>query len=92
MEETVCLEISRDDIAMLLQSKPHAGMDLLTTLGRQFHASQKLVGLRASRNPNEVIEEESTHGERIADSVARFGGSWTFIIMFLLADVDLRAY
>jgi uncharacterized membrane protein len=29
-----------------------------------------------------LIEEESTMGERIADSVARFGGSWTFIIAF----------
>ena len=34
------------------------------------------------RNPNEVIEEEATFGERIADAVARFGGSWTFIIAF----------
>jgi CRP/FNR family transcriptional regulator, cyclic AMP receptor protein len=29
-----------------------------------------------------VIEEESTFGERIADEVARFGGSWRFIISF----------
>src|SRR5947209_320910 len=82
IEETVCLEISRDDIAVLLQRKPQAGMDLLVTLGRQFHASQALVRLRASRNPNEVIEEVSTLGERIADEVARFGGSWRFIILF----------
>ena len=67
MEETVCLEVDRDDIAILLQRKPMAGMDMLTVLGRQFHASQQLVRVRASRNPNEVIEEESTFGERIAD-------------------------
>src|SRR6266567_9329345 len=82
LEETSCLEISRDDISTLLQRKPHAGMDLLTTLGRQFHAAQALVRLRANRNPNEVIEAETTLGERIADSVARFGGSWRFIISF----------
>jgi uncharacterized membrane protein len=34
------------------------------------------------RNPNEVIEEQETAGERIADAVARFGGSWAFIITF----------
>lgn len=84
VEETVCLEVSRDDIAVLLQRKPHAGMDLLTTLGHQFHASQQLVRLRASRNPNVMIDKESTVGERVADCVARFGGSWTFIILFLL--------
>jgi uncharacterized membrane protein len=82
MEETVCLEVDRNDIGVLLQRKPMAGMDMLTVLGRQFHASQQLVRLRASRNVNQVIEEKSTLGERIADSVARFGGSWTFIILF----------
>jgi CRP/FNR family cyclic AMP-dependent transcriptional regulator len=42
------------------------------------------VRIRASRNPNEVIESETTRGERVADSVARFGGSWTFIILFAI--------
>jgi CRP/FNR family transcriptional regulator, cyclic AMP receptor protein len=83
MQETACLEISRDDIAVLLQRKPMAGMDMLTVLGRQFHASQQLVRGRASRNVNDLIEEESSFGERIADSVAGFGGSWTFILTFL---------
>lgn len=82
VEETVCIEVSRDDITVLLERKPHAGMDLLTVLGRQFHASQELVRRRAGRNPNVVIEEEETFGERIADMVAHFGGSWTFIIIF----------
>jgi uncharacterized membrane protein len=85
MEETTCLEVDRNDIAILLQHKPMAGMDMLTVLGRQFHASQQLVRVRAARNPNQVIEEKSTLGERIADSVARFGGSWTFIILFGIA-------
>jgi len=84
VEQTSCLEISRDDILILLQRKPHAGMDLLTTLGRQFHAAQELVRMRATRNPNELIEQKATFGERIADRVAGFGGSWTFIIIFLL--------
>ena len=82
MEDTTCLEVSRDDIATLLQRKPLAGMDMLTVLGRQFHATQQLVRIRASRNANEIIEEESTLGQRLADSVARFGGSWTFIVVF----------
>src|SRR5712692_33842 len=82
LEETVCIEVDRNDIAVLLQRKPHAGMDMLTVLGRQFHASQQLVRVRATRNPNEVIEKEATLGERTADSVARFGGSWTFIMAF----------
>src|SRR5512138_3466201 len=82
LEETTCLEVDRHDIAVLLQRKPMAGMDMLTVLGKQFHASQRLVRVRAARNANDIIEQEATFGERIADSVARFGGSWTFIITF----------
>src|SRR6266478_3381281 len=83
LEASECIEVDRHDIAVLLQRKPMAGMDMLTVLGKQFHASQQLVRVRASRNPNEMIEKEATFGERIADSVAGFGGSWTFIITFL---------
>ncbi len=83
-EETVCLEIGRDDLTALITRRPMAGMDMLTVQARQFHAAQKLVRSRAHRNPNEIIEERTTFGERLADSVARFGGSWYFIISFTL--------
>ena len=85
VQESECIEVDRNDIATLLQRKPHAGMDMLTVLGRQFHASQHLVRVRAGRNPNDIIEEDMTFGERIADRVASFGGSWTFIITFSVA-------
>jgi CRP/FNR family cyclic AMP-dependent transcriptional regulator len=82
IDECVCLEVSRDDIAALVQQKPMAGMDMLTVVSRQFHALQQLVRLRASRNSNDVIEEKMSFGDRVADIAARFGGSWTFIILF----------
>lgn len=82
IEEAVCLEVDRDDIAVLLQRKPLSGMDMLTVLGRQYHNAHHLVRLRAGRNPNDIIEEKASLGDRIADSVARFGGSWSFIITF----------
>ena len=83
LEETVCLEVDRDDIERLVQQKPHSAMDMLSVIGRQFHATQQLVRIRAARNPNELIESEATFGERLADAVAGFGGSWTFIVSFL---------
>jgi uncharacterized membrane protein len=85
IDETVCIEVSRDNIATLLQRKPLAGMDMLTVLGRQFHSSQQLVRLRAMRNANEIIEEEATFPQRVADTVVKFGGSWKFIIGFAVA-------
>jgi CRP/FNR family transcriptional regulator, cyclic AMP receptor protein len=82
IDESVCLEVNRQDIAVLLQRKPLAGMDMLHVLGKQFHASQQLVRIRANRHPNDVIEKDATFGDRVADMVAGFGGSWTFIILF----------
>jgi CRP/FNR family cyclic AMP-dependent transcriptional regulator len=83
LEETQCIEVDRDDITALVQQKPHAGMDMLTVLGQHLHAAQQLVRGRAARNPNDMIEDQARVGERIADSVAVFGGSWTFILSFL---------
>jgi len=64
-------------------------MDMLTVLGRQFHAAQQLVRLRASRNPTRSSKKEATLGERVSDSVARLGGSWVFIITFLILSAIL---
>jgi CRP/FNR family cyclic AMP-dependent transcriptional regulator len=83
LEETVCVEVERNDIIVLLNRKPLAGMDLLAALGRQIHAAQQLVRSRSARNPNDVIEEQASFGNRIADTVARFGGSWSFILSCL---------
>ncbi len=81
-DDSTCLEVDRHDITVLIQAKPMAGLDMMSVLARQFHASQQLIRLRAARNPNQVIEEKETFGERVADRVASFGGSWTFIILF----------
>lgn len=82
IDATECIEVDLNDITILLRNKPDAGLDLMTALGKQFHAAERLVRLRAARNPNDVIEEAETLSERIADVVATFGGSWTFIITF----------
>jgi uncharacterized membrane protein len=91
LEKTTCIEIDQDDIAALVRAKPHAAMDMLNVLGRQFHAAQQLVRVRAARNPNEIIQAEATFGERVADAVAGFGGSWKFIIAFAVTLVIYTA-
>ena len=95
VEASSAIEIARNDIATLIQRKPMAGLDMLTMVGRQFRAAQDLVRARTARNPNEVIAENLTLGDRLADSVARFGGSWSFIISFavvLLAWVAVNVF
>jgi CRP/FNR family cyclic AMP-dependent transcriptional regulator len=87
-EPTTCIEIDRGDISVLLEKKPQAGLDMLTVFATEIHNAQRVIRGRALRNPNELIDEQETFGERIADHVASFGGSWTFIITFAIALVS----
>ena len=43
----------------------------------------RLLGREKPRDPNETFDQQMTFGERVADQVATFGGSWTFIGLFL---------
>jgi len=36
-----------------------------------------------SRNPHQEFQQSLTLGQRLADRIAIFGGSWTFILLFL---------
>jgi CRP/FNR family cyclic AMP-dependent transcriptional regulator len=95
IEPTVCIEIDRGDISVLLEKKPQAGLDMLTVFATEIHNAQRVIRGRTLRNPNELIDEQETFGERIADHVASFGGSWTFIILFgvtLVSYVSLNVY
>lgn len=53
----------------------------LNDLDRQVIESLK-TGLPVSQNPQEGIDEDASFGERMADRMAAFGGSWTFILLF----------
>ena len=82
VEETIAIDIDRSDITILLQTKPLAGLDMLTIVEKQLRSAHELMRTRVTRNPNEEIEEKETFGERLADNVAKFGGSWGFVIAF----------
>jgi CRP-like cAMP-binding protein len=82
IEETQAIQIDREDIATLLQKKPLAGLDMMTMIEKQLRATHELMRTRVSRNPNVEFEAGETWGGRLADAVARFGGSWTFVISF----------
>ncbi|MDD2920796.1 MAG: DUF1003 domain-containing protein [Anaerolineales bacterium] len=83
-EDTTAVEIDRNDIMVLLTAKPMAGLDMMTIIEKQLRAAHKLMRTRVSKNPNEEIEGQETFGERMADAVAKFGGSWGFVIVFFI--------
>ncbi len=82
MEDTECLTLDRERLQDFVARHPHAAIDLLTIMGRRLRATDELLRTHVTRNLNEEEEERLTFGQRIADKVAAFGGSWTFIIVF----------
>jgi len=77
---TVCIE--REDLTLLFTKKPQAALDILAVLSRRLRRTDLLLAEHMAPNANAVIEEKATLGDRIADAVARVGGSWAFINTF----------
>ncbi len=82
VEDTETLVFDRDHLLEFITHHPSAAVDLLTIMGRRLRATDEMLRSSVSRNLNEEVEERLTFGERVADRVAAFGGSWTFILLF----------
>jgi CRP/FNR family transcriptional regulator, cyclic AMP receptor protein len=74
--------LSSDNFQRFLMAHPDCAIDVICEIGARLRQTNLLVAQRASRNVNEVMEERYTVGQRVADRVATFGGSWTFIFIF----------
>ncbi|MEO5817277.1 MAG: DUF1003 domain-containing protein [Gemmatimonadaceae bacterium] len=81
-DATTVLALDRERLFELVQRHPHVALDLLTVMGQRLRTTDALLRTGAARNLNEEEDEQMTFGERIADRVASFGGSWTFLIIF----------
>ena len=87
--------LSSDHFQEFLLQHPEASIDVICEIGARMRQTNALVTTRIARNINVVMEEKATVGQRIADKVASFGGSWTFIIIyliFLLAWMGLNSF
>src|SRR5512143_2163380 len=82
LADTEVLVVDRTDLQLLFKQKPDAALDVISALGNRLRLTSEIVRSRAARNPNEVIEERLTIGDRLADQLAAFGGSWKFISLF----------
>jgi CRP/FNR family transcriptional regulator, cyclic AMP receptor protein len=76
-------KLSSDAFQEFLIEHPDAAIDVICEIAQRMRQTNLLVSKRAARNINVEMEQKSTIGQRIADRVASFGGSWTFIIIYL---------
>jgi uncharacterized membrane protein len=80
--DTELHRLSSDDFQNFLMRHPDAAIDVICEIGARMRQTNMLVSKRVTRNINVEMEEKATIGARIADKVASFGGSWTFIFIY----------
>jgi uncharacterized membrane protein len=81
LEDVEALSLERPDFMDFLKRQPDASFDVLKALTKRIRRADRLLKQRV-QDPEEIIEEGETVGDRVADLVAAFGGSWKFIILF----------
>ena len=83
-ETTDLLEMKRSEFIKFLMDRPGVAISMVSVIGKRLRDTNELVQSLASKNVNEEMDEQLSFGDRLADKIAEFGGSWAFIILFMV--------
>lgn len=84
MEPCKLMEMKREDFIKFLMERPAVSISMVSEIGKRLRSTNELVMSLASKNVNVEMEEQLKFGDRLADKIAEFGGSWLFIIIFFV--------
>src|SRR6266550_5943558 len=82
MKRSRLIRLDREDLVDFVNKNPSAALRIIAEMGERLRQTNELMSRQVSRNVLEEAEEALTFGQRVADRVAKFGGSWPFIILF----------
>jgi len=82
LTDTHLHKLSSDAFQQFLIGHPDAAIDVICEIAARMRQTNQIVTQRVSRNINVEMDRQYTFGERVADKVASFGGSWTFIFLY----------
>src|SRR5262249_27819699 len=77
--------LSREHFLSFVRSNPNVALEMLTALANRLRHTDELLRYTATRNVNVEEAAQLTMGNRAADLIAEFGGSWKFIIAAVLS-------
>jgi uncharacterized membrane protein len=80
--DTSLLVLGREDFQAFIEKTPKAATAIMAEMASRMRQTNELMAKQVSRNVLEEADERLTLGQRVADVVASFGGSWPFIGMF----------
>jgi len=81
--DTVLLELTREELGEHLGRSKTAAMTILSEMAERLRETNALLSQRAAKNVVAELEENLTWGQRLADKVAEWNGSWGFILFLL---------
>src|ERR1700736_1025110 len=76
------IRLDRDDLVDFVNKNPPAALRIIAEMSERLRQTNELMSQQVSRNVLEEEEEHLTLGQRVADRVAAFGGSWPFLFLF----------
>jgi CRP/FNR family transcriptional regulator, cyclic AMP receptor protein len=77
--------LSREHFLSFVRSNPNVALEMLTALANRLRHTDELLRHSATRNVNVEEAARLTLGDRAADLIAEFGGSWKFIFAAAIA-------
>jgi len=84
VEDLEALAVDRDDLEHLFRIHPEAGLDVITAMGNRLRRTVQLLRHTASRNVNVEVEDRRSKVEKVADWIAAFSGSITFLMIHIV--------
>ncbi len=75
------LELTRDNFLLQLDGSPRIGIAMLAIMSKRLRIAAELLGTTASRDINKEADAQLTWAQKLADRVAEWNGSWSFLIL-----------
>jgi len=76
--------LTRNNFVAFIRSDAAIAVRMMSAMTHRLRRTDELLRHRISRNVNEEDARNMTFADKAADKIARFGGSWKFIILSLV--------
>lgn len=81
VRDLLALELEKPHVVEFLENCPEASLSVISQMASRLAASGDRLQQTATRNPTKVIEDNSSVLEKMADRIALFSGSVSFLIV-----------
>ena len=81
VEDAFFAILSRENFLNFVRANPDVALKMLSAITHRLRRTDEMLRHRVSRNVNEEEDARLTMGDRLANRIAEFGGSWTFICL-----------